>query len=356
NAILLCFKEDSCSELYGTTKNAFSCALVSNFFESPLAVTTLLVPTSRPMRVREPAPACVPPLVASPDSAPKSVLSSIDLPSLVLSLRTGFTRNARLFRSVLRPFLIALLPLAAHLIDGCGALARFVYQQLIRGEQTGPRLAERLQEIIVVAEPEQRYARRRLRVLVRQAERLERESARTVEVIPDERARRVHARQPVCHAHFGRDRETLSQVMRQVAACDQLRTRDRQRSTAFPTGLEGDAEKGIVQIEIHILIPGPNAAPGVVCARFVLDDAVNAPEAIDQIVVRLLTLHVLDQARGAAAQLVPVTFLERPQVAFRGVKEDSDRLRMQLLLRPKLAVMHDIASLLACHREARLDA
>src|SRR5690606_42124060 len=59
---------------------------------------------------------------------------------------------------------------------------------------------------------------------------------------------------------------------------------------------------------------------------------------------------------GAAAQLVPVTFLERPQVAFRGVKEDSDRLRMQLLLRPKLAVKYDIASLLACHREARLDA
>src|SRR5690606_39997157 len=131
--------------------------------------------------------------------------------------RTGFTRNARLFRSVLRPFLIALLPLAAHLIDGCGALARFVYQQLIRGEQTGPRLAERLQEIIVVAEPEQRYARRRLRVLVRQAERLERESARPGEVIPDELERRFHARQPVLHAHLGRDSVNMLLVMRQCA-------------------------------------------------------------------------------------------------------------------------------------------
>ncbi len=49
NALLL--QRARASEVYGTARKALSCAAESERFESPRAVTTLLVPTSRPMRV-----------------------------------------------------------------------------------------------------------------------------------------------------------------------------------------------------------------------------------------------------------------------------------------------------------------
>src|SRR5690606_36502549 len=151
---------------------------------SPFAVTTLLVPTSSPIRVRACAPACACPDPEPDDSAPVSVRSSIFLTSLVWSLWSGrFARDARVGGHLFGPFLVAGLALAPHCFEGHRPLARLCGEQTIRREQARPGLAHGSQEIVVVRKPEQRDARRGVRVLVRQAEGLEREATRPVEVI-----------------------------------------------------------------------------------------------------------------------------------------------------------------------------
>src|SRR5687767_7388624 len=94
---------------------------------------------------------------------------------------------------------------------------------------------------------------------------------------------------------------------------------------------------------------------GVMRTAFVVDDATNASEALDQVVVGLPLLQIAQQGRGAAAQLLREVRFERPEVALRGMKEDACRLRVAIRRRRAIAMMNAVVPRLATHRVGRFD-
>src|SRR6185295_11282053 len=82
--------------------------------------------------------------------------------------------------------------------------------------------------------------------------------------------------------------------------------------------------------------------------------AIDAAEAIDQVVVRLLFLQVVQQTDRAAAQLPREIRFERPQVALRGVKQDAGGLRVDIGLERPVAMMNAVFALTAPHGVRRL--
>src|SRR5690606_21046074 len=121
-----------------------------------------------------------------------------------------------------------------------------------------------------------------------------------------------------------RDRESLPQVMSEIATGDQLRASDGQRASTLPTGFERYPEEGRIQIQVNLIAARPNTVSGVIGTAVVIDDAVHATEAVDHVVVSLLTLHEAEQCFRALAQFFLVAGLERPQIAFGCMKQNAD--------------------------------
>src|SRR5687768_72465 len=165
----------------GTGMNALSWEPVSMLRFFWRAATTLLVPTSQPMGW---APVFSRSSMRSSTSCATfhrwSLRSSIDF-SLTFGARGRPERHFQSGRFRFRPRLLGqpqvveALPLAPDLVHRL-ALARGRGEERALGlAHARPGLAQDLQEVFVVSESEQRDARRRAPVLVRQAERLERE-------------------------------------------------------------------------------------------------------------------------------------------------------------------------------------
>src|SRR5262245_27814769 len=111
----------------------------------------------------------------------------------------------RLPRLLAGPLVEEPLPLAAHLFQAAALPSGLFGQDALRVAHARPRLAQDLDEVLVVAEAEDGHARREPIVLVRQSEGLEREPARPVQVMADEALLGVDAGEPVRDAHLGRD-------------------------------------------------------------------------------------------------------------------------------------------------------
>src|SRR5262249_9502546 len=109
-------------------------------------------------------------------------------PPLGAAARRGLRRLGLLLvlRLLREPAVEEALPLAPELVQGLALVDGRGRQHALGLLHAGPGLAHLLQELVVVREAEDGDARGRARVLVRQAEGLEREAARPVHVMADE--------------------------------------------------------------------------------------------------------------------------------------------------------------------------
>ena len=158
------------------------------------------------------------------------------------------------------------------------------------------------------------------------------------------------------HAHLGHDGVALAQVVGEVPPGRELRLRDGQGLAALPARLEGDAEEGVVEVEVDLARARPDPEARVVGLAVLRHDAIDASEAVDDVVVELVLLHVAQQGVRAVAEVLVVGGLQRPDVALRGVEEQAHGSGLHGgIERPRL-VEHAIRARRALHAQRGVDA
>src|SRR5262245_40121970 len=207
--------------------NALSCQAASIPLFLRRATATLAVPTSRPMGLVARSRSSIRCSTSSATFHRWSFGCSMLLPSAFIGCGQPLRPAGGGVRLALRlfgcPAVEELLPLAAHVVEAAALPSRLFGQDPLRVAHARPRLAEDLDEVLVVTETEDGHARREPIVLVRQPERLEREAPRPVHVVPDEALLRVHAEEPVEDGHLRADLQLLAREVVEVPPVRQLR-------------------------------------------------------------------------------------------------------------------------------------